>query len=384
MQFTRKTYEEDTIQVQISSLSGKGGVTEYHLSFSVTDPLLPYNQQLRNLQKAYITVASEELDGEAIPIFRRYFLSDAANQTDQLMEQERDNSYCALSIVQQAPLNGTKIALWVYLQTGIQTELHPSGLFEVSHGEYRHLWTGGGSNKAANSEYQTRLLLNEYVMQLSAEQCTLAAHCIRTWFFVQNVDVNYAGVVKARKDVFVTQGLTEKTHYISSTGIEGRHADPDVLVQMDTYAVGGLLPEQIQFLYAPTHLNPTYEYGVTFERGTAVTYGDRRHVFISGTASIDNRGAIVHPGDIRKQTERMLENIETLLAEAGAGTADIMQSVIYLRDPADYQLVQQYIQTVCPTMPYLIVLAPVCRPGWLIEMECIAAMSVDAPRYAPL
>ena len=109
-------------------------------------------------------------------------------------------------------------------------------------------WGGGSFNRAANSEYQTRLLLNDYVMQLMEQGCKLADNCIRTWFFVQNVDVNYAGVVKARNEVFVTQNLTEKTHYISSTGIGGRHADPKVLVQMDTYAVGGIKPEQIHFL----------------------------------------------------------------------------------------------------------------------------------------
>ena len=54
-----------------------------------------------------------------------------------------------------------------------------------------------------------------------------------------------------------------------------------VTVQMDTYAVDGLKSEQIHYLYAPTHLNPTYEYGVSFERGTYVDYGDRRQVFIS-------------------------------------------------------------------------------------------------------
>ena len=76
---------------------------------------------------------------------------------------------------------------------------------------------------------------------------------------------------------------------------------------MDTYAVLGIRQEQIHYLYAPTHLNPTYEYGVSFERGTYVDYGDRRQVFISGTASINHRGEVVHPGDIRKQTERMWE-----------------------------------------------------------------------------
>ena len=66
-------------------------------------------------------------------------------------------------------------------------------------------------------------------MQLIEQGCKLAANCIRTWFFVQNVDVNYAGVVKARNEVFVTQNLTEKTHYISSTGIGGRMLTPKYL-----------------------------------------------------------------------------------------------------------------------------------------------------------
>ena len=196
------------------------------------------------------------------------------------MERERLSPYCALSIVQQAPMNGTKIALWAWLQTGVQTQVLPNGLFEARHGAYGQLLGANQCNRAANSEYQTRLLLNDYVMQLMEQGCKLADNCIRTWFFVQNVDVNYAGVVKARNEVFVTQDLTEKTHYISSTGIGGRHADPKVTVQMDTYAVDGLKSEQIHYLYAPTHLNPTYEYGVSFERGTYVDYGDRRQVFI--------------------------------------------------------------------------------------------------------
>lgn len=377
---TTKTYEQETINVHICSFQGKGGVTEYHLMISVAIPSLPFTEQLDKLQKAYETVCKEET-GNAVPVFRRYFLSDAANQADLLMERESENPFCALSIVQQAPLNGTKIALWAYLQTDMTTETYNSGLFEASHNGYRHLWIGGASNKAATSEYQTRLLLNDYVMQLTEQHCTLAADCIRTWFFVQNVDVNYAGVVKARKEVFITQNLTEKTHYISSTGIEGRHADPNVLVQMDAYTVDGLQPEQIQFLYAPTHLNPTYEYGVTFERGTAVSYGDRKHIFLSGTASIDNRGEIVYPCDILKQTERMMENISVLLQEAGADIADIMQAIVYLRDPADYSEVDRYIRTHYPDLPHLIVLAPVCRPGWLVETECIAAVATDLPQY---
>ena len=118
-----------------------------------------------------------------------------------------------------------------------------------------------------------------------------------------------------------------------------------------------------------------------FERGTAVSYGDRKHIFLSGTASIDNKGEIVYPGDILKQTGRMMENISALLEEAGASIGDIMQAIVYLRDPADYENVQKYISTHYPELPHLIVLAPVCRPGWLIETECVAIIPADLPQY---
>ncbi|MDF9831753.1 Rid family hydrolase [Parabacteroides sp. PF5-6] len=360
------------VRIQLSAFETGKGVTEYHVLLSLERPSSSFEQQLKKLQNAYNTLVTEDLPAGAVPAFRRYFLSDAANQTERLMQQERENTFCALSIVQQPPLNGTKIALWAYFLSEATVHSHSTVMHEVAHNGYRHLWSGGLSNKAANAEYQTRLLFNDYILQLSGQGVSLVANCIRTWLFVQNVDVNYAGVVKARREVFLTQNLNETTHYIASTGIEGRHADPEVLVQMDAYSVDGICPEQIQYLYAPTHLNPTYEYGVTFERGVTVTYGDRKQIYISGTASIDNRGEIVHPGNILKQTGRMLENIEVLLQEAGAGLKDVMQAIVYLRDTADYLPVKKYLQTHYPDLPHLIVLAPVCRPGWLIETECIA------------
>ena len=55
-----KTYEQDFIHAQICSFEGKGGVTEYHILFSVTNPSLPFTEQLDKLQKAYETVTKEE------------------------------------------------------------------------------------------------------------------------------------------------------------------------------------------------------------------------------------------------------------------------------------------------------------------------------------
>lgn len=160
--------------------------------------------------------------------------------------------------------------------------------------------------------------------------------------------------------------------------------DPNRLVLLDAYAVKGLRPGQQVYLHAKDHLNPTYEYGVTFERGVRVRYGDRSHILLSGTASIDNRGEIVAPQDIEGQTVRMLENVEALLAEAGASAADLAQMIVYLRDPADYPVVRKIFELRYEAVPRLFVHAPVCRPGWLIETECIAVREDENPAFAPL
>lgn len=356
------------------------GVSEYHAILRVTNPELTYVEQVDSLLKAYSHLVENELRG-AVAVFKRFFVSDAANQADYLQALHAERSDCALSVIEQAPLDGTKIALWVYLQRGVHTRALSNGIYEVSHGGYRHLWMAGACNQASNSEYQMRLLFNDYVMQLLENGCSLAENCMRTWLFVQNVDVNYAGVVKARNEVFMTQNLTDKTHFIASTGIAGRHANPKVLVQMDAYAVDGIQKEQVHYLYAPTHLNPTYEYGVSFERGTSIDYGDRRHVFISGTASINNKGEIMYPGDIRRQTERMWENVETLLKEAECGFEHVGHLLVYLRDIADYTVVKGMFDKRFPDIPKVFLLAPVCRPGWLVEMECMAVKPVVDERY---
>lgn len=372
---------QEHTSIQLFKFEVPGGVSEYHAILRVTNPRLTFAEQIESLHAAYDHLVSTELPG-AVAVLKRYFLSDAANQTDALMATQVEYTGCALSIVEQPPLDGTKVALWVYLQTDVVTRTLPHGDYEVSHGGYRHIWSASNFNKASKSECQTRLLLNDYVMRLAEQECSLANNCIRTWFFVQNVDVNYAGVVKARNEVFLTQNLTEKTHFIASTGIAGRHADHEVLVQMDAYAVGGLQQEQIHYLYAPTHLNPTYEYGVSFERGTYVDYGDRRQVFISGTASINNRGEIMYPGDIRQQTLRMWENVETLLAEAECTYEHVGHLLIYLRDIADYAVVCDMFEERFPHIPKVYLQAPVCRPGWLIEMECMAVKAIHNEAFA--
>ena len=73
--------------------------------------------------------------------------------------------------------------------------------------------------------------------------------------------------------------------------------------------------------------------------------------------------------------------MEALLNEGGMSYDDVMQIVVYLRDLADYDLVKRLFDQKFPTMPLVITLAPVCRPTWLIEMECVAVQKTDNSQF---
>jgi enamine deaminase RidA (YjgF/YER057c/UK114 family) len=309
-------------------------------------------------------------------VWKRYFVSDAINQRDFI----KSGQQAAVSIVQQPPLNGTKVAVWMYFVPEVHLKTNSDATI-MEHSSYRHLFHTQLFSPGADVAVQTEELFHNYIQLLETERCTMKKHCLRTWVFVQNVDTYYQGMVAARRKSFEMEGLTPDTHFIASTGIEGKFIRPDVFVFLDAYAVQGLKPEQIQYLYAPTHLNPTHQYGVTFERGVTIQYGDRRHVFISGTASINNRGEIEHPMDLLMQTDRMFENITTLLAEADAEITDVAHLIVYLRDIADFETIDLYLAQHYPQIPKVIVWAPVCRPGWLVEAECMAIKDVEDKRF---
>lgn len=338
-----------------------------------------FSSQAERLRQAQAKLmATEELRG-AQCVFKRYYLSDPTNQQALIA----DHAQCTISYIGQPPLNGTKIALWIYLVgIGAQVEYHADrlGSTVVRHNGYTHLWTMGMTSEGADSYTQTHRLIQDYNGLLSLPyQGSMERNCLRTWFFVRDVDTNYRGLVIARKALFEQMGMTTTTHYIASTGIGGSPADVKALVQFGAHSLFSDTEDiaaRTQYLYAPTHLNRTSEYGVTFERGTAIDLGDRRLAYISGTASINNRGEVMHEGDIEAQTRRMWENIETLLAECSMNLNDIMQATIYLRDIADYTIVRQMFEQRFPHTPHLITLAPVCRPAWLIEMECVAMKSL--------
>lgn len=372
MQFNKFRIEKLGVTIELTTFAPEGKVAEYHAILHVEPQGEPFEKQLRRIIQAEKELMALDDMAGAKPVFKRYFLSDAANQRP-LMPQD---DTCTVSYIQQPPLDGSKLATWFYLQRG--TEIIPTSdrlrSTVIRHNGYEHLWTMGLTIAEGSSYSQTQNLLEDYEELLDEHQMTLEDHCIRTWFFVRDVDTQYKGLVLARWENFAQHGLVPETHYIASTGIGGNPPDPKAIIQLGSYALKGFLPEQQRYLYATSHLNRTSEYGVTFERGTLLKFGDRNHAIISGTASINNKGEVEHVGDVVMQTKRMWENVETLLAEAGMTMDDAAQLIVYLRDTADFEVVSEMFKQKYPNVPTVFTLAPVCRPTWLIEMECMAIL----------
>lgn len=366
------TFSTPGADVALSIFGNGKGRIQAHAIVRSTIPGYTFAAQLCGISgaSAEIIAKIEETTGHRVhPVFRRYFLSDPTNQAN-LIGQNAD---CAQSIVGQSPLDSTKVALWIWMQEDGECRDMGHGLWQNSHGQ---IWQGDPDDRQPGDSYSlTVKALKGMSDRLHAHGGNMPDHCMRTWFFVRDIDSNYAGVVSARNTVFAHLGLNADTHFIASTGIGAFCADTKQTVAFNAYADTTLSPEDVTFLKGRTHLNATAEYGVAFERATAVDYPDHREIFVSGTASIDNRGEIVAPGDISAQTMRMIENIGVLLSEGGCSLDDLAHIIIYLRDAADRNLVEDFFARQLPDVPRVIVLAPVCRPGWLIEAECIALKS---------
>ena len=219
------------------------------------------------------------------PVFVRFFLSDAQNQIDALrkvLETRPLYASVAVSIVEQPPLDGSRIAALVQTASGKNNRLfHSLRLREEE---------AAGKDSYA----QSRLLFSKYLDLIRPLGLELKTHCVRTWIYVRDIDSNYAGLVKARNDVFAEEGLSHDTHYIASTGIGGATEGRNAVVAIDFLTRPDIRESDKTYLKALSHLSPTHDYGVAFERGVRLSDGQ---IFISGTASIDSRGQVLHEGD---------------------------------------------------------------------------------------
>ena len=196
---------------------------------------------------------------------------------------------------------------------------------------------------------------------------------VRTWIYVRDIEHNYGFVNQARNRYFEEQHLVRLP---ASTCVEGALCGAAAPVAMDLYAVAANAEVCVQAV-APGPMGEASAYGSAFARGSLIVEPGRKTLYVSGTASIDVRGAVVAMGDIQGQLHCMFENVRALLVRAGMDLRDVVSATAYLKRAADYRdfVTAAAARGLTAELPIAVVVADICRPDWLCEMEVCAVQS---------
>ena len=143
-------------------------------------------------------------------------------------------------------------------------------------------------------------------------------------------------------------------------------------------------PIEKKIVQAPHILNEAYDYfprPSSFSRALTINIAGTRLMFISGTASVDEKGNSVHVGDFRAQLWRTFNNISELLKADGMTWHDIVRTSCYLRDiERDYKDFNEvrtafYSWLKLDPLPASTgIQARICREDLLVEIEAIAVL----------
>lgn len=102
-------------------------------------------------------------------------------------------------------------------------------------------------------------------------------------------------------------------------------------------------------------------------------------VYVAGQVALDADGSLVAEGDRLGQLERALANVETALAAARAGLADVVRLTIYVVgwDPALRPgLIERLHRTFGdrPLTKTLVGVQALALPGFLVEVDVVAVV----------
>jgi len=383
-------------QLRVSRIDGNG-VSKLYVGV-LPDTDVDFAGQVRNLYGRLDDFLGS-IGAEAREVItERIFLSDLPAQAEtfrQLREEHyrrSGESRPCTTYLQQPPCRpGTLVELQArvifankpgqdLVVRDLEAELGAGSAKMVSYRGYDHIYahniTGGEAGDGLSYGGQTERAFDCAQSLLQGLGLTFK-EVIRTWLYVDELERDYDELNRVRNAFFQRLGVERLP---ASTGIQGGVYPPDRGGCMDLYALRTERPVRVEMMHAPT-LNEAPVYGSRFSRGLVVTRDDRSIAYVSGTASIDEQGQVVHVGDIEGQIHRMLLNVENLLAGSGAAMSDIVRATTYLKEAGDYDLYQKIWRAkgLPRDIPHTICWADVCRPDWLCEIEAVA---IFPPREA--
>lgn len=102
-------------------------------------------------------------------------------------------------------------------------------------------------------------------------------------------------------------------------------------------------------------------------------------IYVSGQSSVDGAGNILHKGDMGAQLEKSLDNLELILAEAGATLANVVSVTYYTVDIEQFFAAMETLtirmeKAGCKPTSTLLEVKRLYHPDILFEMASVAVV----------
>jgi enamine deaminase RidA (YjgF/YER057c/UK114 family) len=146
-------------------------------------------------------------------------------------------------------------------------------------------------------------------------------------------------------------------------------------MRRETRQTESIMPKPSKEFLSPKTLPPPvgYSHLAKVNKGTIV--------YIAGQVSSDASGNLIGEGDFEAQVEQVFRNLKLAVEAAGGTMADIVKLNSYLVAEVDQAAVpklrairDRYLNVEKPPASTLVVVSRLARPGWLIEIEAVAAI----------
>jgi enamine deaminase RidA (YjgF/YER057c/UK114 family) len=206
----------------------------------------------------------------------------------------------------------------------------------------------------------------------------------RTWLALRGILEWYGPFNAVRSAFHAEQGIgVPGAHSAApaSTGVEGASNGEQCV--MDLLAVeprGGA--SAVDLIAESRMQGDARAYGSSFSRAALLAGADRGTLLVSGTASIGPDGQSLHSADPEAQAQHTLRAVGALLGAQGADWPDLVGGTLYVSHlEALHAFDRAVARTGVGPLPLVPVLADLCRPELLVEMDAI--VQVPAHSRAP-
>lgn len=340
-----------------------------------------FNEQLMLLLTALKSELESVPTGAQRPVWLRFYSTDSWVNFQSISQTVKESGVdCAVSVIRQEPLYPAVPVLVQGIASAV-TPKQPSTpdlpemkkLFPESS---MHSWIEGEkeyillthliAEEHGDSDQETEQVFDRLQQLLDKLGMPLTENGLRTWLYIKDIDNQYAGAVDARTRYFDKIGMKER--FLVSTGI-GTFGDDSNILTLDVLLCREHSAGQNKFIDSPDFMPHAASYGVTFERSLLHSNSTMKHLLIAGTASIDQQGEILYKGSPSTQTRRIFLILQDLLKQGDFKLDDMDSYTVYLRDSHELKKVIKVCQKAAGSIPMIFLHGPVCRPGWLVEIE---------------